>query len=146
MTDELARLLTKLSPNRDEAITMIATLAKGIDVPAADTGIPTRDDVEEIIVNSFDMLTAESVDLSKLREATREAFTAYTRLGRTAEHEVAGTMIDHLAITIFELATNFLSAAPLSDLADGRGTDLEDSIEPAIYDANSRIPGCWVQV
>jgi hypothetical protein len=146
MTDDLTRLLQKLSFNRDEAITMIAALAKGIDVPADDTNVPTREDVEQIIVSSFDLLTAESIDLRKLREATRETFIAYTRLGRTAEHDVEGAMMDHLAITTFELATNFLASAPLFELADGRGDALTGTVEPSIYDMNARIPGCWVQV
>lgn len=146
MTDELARLLTKLSPNRDEATAMIATLANGIDVPATDSGIPTGDDVEEIIVGSFDQLTGESVELNKLRESTRAAYTAYALLARAGDHAVNGAMIDHLAVTIFELASNFLSAAPLSELADGRGEKLEDSIAPSIYDGDNRIPGFWIQV
>jgi hypothetical protein len=146
MTDALALLLQKLTPNRDEATTMIATLAKGIDMPETDSGAPTGDEVEEIIVDSFDLLTAESAELSKLRESTRAAFTAYALLGRAGDHDVDGAMIDHLAVTIFELATNFLSAAPLYELADGRGDELKDSIEPSIYDGNARIPGCWIQV
>ena len=146
MTDALALLLQKLTPNRDEATAMIATLAKGIDVPGTDSGIPTGDDVEEIIVDSFDLLTAESVELHKLRESTRTAFTAYALLDRVDEHDVEGAMIDHLSVTIFELAANFLSAAPLSELADGRGDELKDSIEPSIYDGNTRIPGCWILV